>query len=227
MNSCCFRLQACCRNRTTTAGVLTRTLQVVPAETSRTQPCRADAAQGPQSSGICTKRLTIGMAVALIAERIDSPSRKVSLQMTQAGLGLRLKQQLTLTPRLQQSVKLLQLSALECVQELNQAIAQNPFLEEQAGQRGLAHAKAKKARATRRSSSRAIWIFPRRQRLRQRWRRRRAGLDGVDRFALHAARLAARAVAAARTCASAITRSPISWSMRWMKTVSCVSRSKS
>ena len=50
--------------------------------------------------------------------------------MTQAGLGLRLKQQLTLTPRLQQSVKLLQLSALECVQELNQAIAQNPFLEE-------------------------------------------------------------------------------------------------
>ena len=51
--------------------------------------------------------------------------------MSQAGLGLRLKQQLTLTPRLQQSVKLLQLSALECVQELNQAIAQNPFLEEQ------------------------------------------------------------------------------------------------
>ncbi len=51
--------------------------------------------------------------------------------MSQASLGLRLKQQLTLTPRLQQSVKLLQLSALECVQELNQAIAQNPFLEEQ------------------------------------------------------------------------------------------------
>src|SRR5262245_22500316 len=50
--------------------------------------------------------------------------------MTQAGLGLRLKQQLTLTPRLQQSVKLLQLSAIECVQELHQAIAQNPFLEE-------------------------------------------------------------------------------------------------
>jgi len=50
--------------------------------------------------------------------------------MTNAVLGLRLKQQLTLTPRLQQSVKLLQLSALECVQELNQAIAQNPFLEE-------------------------------------------------------------------------------------------------
>jgi RNA polymerase sigma-54 factor len=47
-------------------------------------------------------------------------------------MGLRLKQQLTLTPRLQQSVKLLQLSALECVQELHQAISQNPFLEEAA-----------------------------------------------------------------------------------------------
>src|SRR3954447_26029314 len=52
--------------------------------------------------------------------------------MSNAVMGLRLKQQLTLTPRLQQSVKLLQLSALECVQELNQAIAQNPFLEEPA-----------------------------------------------------------------------------------------------
>src|SRR5579863_3602459 len=52
--------------------------------------------------------------------------------MSNAVIGLRLKQQLTLTPRLQQSVKLLQLSALECVQELHQAIAQNPFLEENA-----------------------------------------------------------------------------------------------
>jgi RNA polymerase sigma-54 factor len=52
--------------------------------------------------------------------------------MSNAVLGLRLKQQLTLTPRLQQSVKLLQLSALECVQELHQAISQNPFLEDSA-----------------------------------------------------------------------------------------------
>src|SRR5262244_2095257 len=51
-------------------------------------------------------------------------------RMSNAVLGLRIKQQLTLTPRLQQSVKLLQLSALECVQELHQAISQNPFLEE-------------------------------------------------------------------------------------------------
>src|ERR1700748_3667807 len=54
------------------------------------------------------------------------------LRMSNAVMGLRLKQQLTLTPRLQQSVKLLQLSALECVQELHQAIAQHPFLEEPA-----------------------------------------------------------------------------------------------
>src|SRR3954471_364700 len=69
--------------------------------------------------------------------------------MTQAGLGLRLKQQLTLTPRLQQSVKLLQLSALECVQELNQAIAQNPFLEEQAeGNRTEAESEAGETSST-------------------------------------------------------------------------------
>jgi RNA polymerase sigma-54 factor len=52
--------------------------------------------------------------------------------MSNAVMGLRMKQQLTLTPRLQQSVKLLQLSALECVQELHQAISQNPFLEDSA-----------------------------------------------------------------------------------------------
>src|SRR5882757_10876208 len=69
------------------------------------------------------------MAVAVVLSR--SLRRGLS-GMSNAVMGLRLKQQLTLTPRLQQSVKLLQLSALECVQELHQAIAQNPFLEESA-----------------------------------------------------------------------------------------------
>src|ERR1700720_3757644 len=50
--------------------------------------------------------------------------------MFNAVIGLRLKQQLALTPRLQQSVKLLQLSALDCVEELHQAMALNPFLED-------------------------------------------------------------------------------------------------
>jgi len=44
---------------------------------------------------------------------------------------LRARQQLALTPRLQQSVRLLQLSALEFAQELQQALATNPFLEEE------------------------------------------------------------------------------------------------
>src|SRR5579883_3374413 len=72
-------------------------------------------------------REALGIAVALIGSARSKGPRGT---MTNAVLGLRLRQQLTLTPRLQQSVKLLQLSALECVQELHQAIAQNPFLEE-------------------------------------------------------------------------------------------------
>jgi len=50
--------------------------------------------------------------------------------LVQATYDMRVRQQLSLTPRLQQSVKLLQMSALEFTQELQQAIATNPFLEE-------------------------------------------------------------------------------------------------
>ncbi|HEX3845290.1 MAG TPA: RNA polymerase factor sigma-54 [Steroidobacteraceae bacterium] len=72
--------------------------------------------------------------------------------MSNAVMGLRLKQQLTLTPRLQQSVKLLQLSALECVQELHQAIAQNPFLEESAESAESADPRAEREEASEDSS---------------------------------------------------------------------------
>jgi RNA polymerase sigma-54 factor len=72
--------------------------------------------------------------------------------MSNAVLGLRLKQQLTLTPRLQQSVKLLQLSALECVQELHQAIAQNPFLEESAESAESSDSRAEREEAAEDSS---------------------------------------------------------------------------
>ena len=44
-------------------------------------------------------------------------------------LELRTKQSLALTPRLQQSVRLLQLSSLEFQQELRNALDTNPFLE--------------------------------------------------------------------------------------------------
>lgn len=50
--------------------------------------------------------------------------------MVKAALEMRAKQHLALTPRLQQSVKLLQLSATEFAQEMQEALASNPFLEE-------------------------------------------------------------------------------------------------
>ncbi len=47
------------------------------------------------------------------------------------SLNLRFSQNLTLTPQLQQSIKLLQLSAIELEQELMQAAEQNPLIEYQ------------------------------------------------------------------------------------------------
>ena len=46
-----------------------------------------------------------------------------------AGLQLKLAQHLTLTPQLQQSIRLLQLSTLELQQEIELALAENPLLE--------------------------------------------------------------------------------------------------
>ncbi|MDD2729854.1 RNA polymerase factor sigma-54 [Malikia sp.] len=45
------------------------------------------------------------------------------------GLSLRTSQQLALTPQLQQSIRLLQLSTLEMAQEVEQMLDENPFLE--------------------------------------------------------------------------------------------------
>lgn len=49
--------------------------------------------------------------------------------MVQLTYEIRARQQTTLTPRLQQSVRLLQMSTLDFSQELAEAIANNPFLE--------------------------------------------------------------------------------------------------
>lgn len=46
------------------------------------------------------------------------------------GMQLRLRQHLAVTPQLQQALRLLQLSSLEFSQEVEQAMASNPFLEE-------------------------------------------------------------------------------------------------
>ena len=48
------------------------------------------------------------------------------------GLSLRVSQHLALTPQLQQSIRLLQLSTLELSQEIQQMLDDNPFLELQA-----------------------------------------------------------------------------------------------
>ena len=45
------------------------------------------------------------------------------------GLSLRVSQHLALTPQLQQSIRLLQLSTLELSQEVDQMLDENPFLE--------------------------------------------------------------------------------------------------
>jgi RNA polymerase sigma-54 factor len=49
--------------------------------------------------------------------------------MMKASLQVRLSQHLALTPQLQQSIRLLQLSTLELHQEIEQMMEQNPFLE--------------------------------------------------------------------------------------------------
>ena len=46
------------------------------------------------------------------------------------AIALRLRQHLTLTPQVQQALRLLQMSALEFAQEMEEALAANPFLEE-------------------------------------------------------------------------------------------------
>jgi len=46
------------------------------------------------------------------------------------AIALRLRQHLTLTPQVQQALRLLQMSALEFAQEMEEALSANPFLEE-------------------------------------------------------------------------------------------------
>jgi RNA polymerase sigma-54 factor len=51
------------------------------------------------------------------------------LSVMKQGLSLRISQHLALTPQLQQSIRLLQLSTLELSQEVEQMLDENPFLE--------------------------------------------------------------------------------------------------
>jgi len=60
--------------------------------------------------------------------------------MTSTGILHEQRQQQTLTPRLQQAVRLLQLSSMDFAQELQQAMASNPFLEPEEPETGDAPA---------------------------------------------------------------------------------------
>src|SRR4051812_20851004 len=56
--------------------------------------------------------------------------RRAERTLMGPAIALRLRQHLTLTPQVQQALRLLQMSALEFAQEMDQALASNPFLEE-------------------------------------------------------------------------------------------------
>jgi RNA polymerase sigma-54 factor len=66
------------------------------------------------------------------------------------GLHLKLGQQLTMTPQLQQAIRLLQLSTLDLQQEIQQALQENPMLEveEDGAASRTAEARAARARQT-------------------------------------------------------------------------------
>jgi RNA polymerase sigma-54 factor len=57
--------------------------------------------------------------------------------MTAASYSLRATQQLAVSPRLQQAIRLLQVSSLELEEELRTAVASNPFLEEDDSERSV------------------------------------------------------------------------------------------
>ena len=111
------------------------------------------------------------------------------------AIALRLRQHLTLTPQVQQALRLLQMSALEFAQEMEQALAANPFLEENPATR--ADDAARDAAEQRRRGRRA------RRRPRPAAARRRARPGRMGR------RFRRAAYAAASTCASSSMISPM------------------
>ena len=70
------------------------------------------------------------------------------------SLQVRLSQHLSLTPQLQQSIRLLQLSTLELQQEVEQMLDQNPFLEADESDAAVPESAPERAAAGERESSR-------------------------------------------------------------------------
>src|SRR5690242_13855679 len=73
-------------------------------------------------------------------------------------LQFRLSQHLTLTPQLQQSIRLLQLSTIELNQEIERLLADNPILEREDGESDAAAAQTV---ATQEAAARASGEEPR------------------------------------------------------------------
>jgi RNA polymerase sigma-54 factor len=70
------------------------------------------------------------------------PSLHAGARVMKPGLSLRVSQHLALTPQLQQSIRLLQLSTIELSQEIEQMLQDNPFLEEETQELGYEEAVA-------------------------------------------------------------------------------------
>ena len=70
------------------------------------------------------------------------------------SLQVRLSQHLALTPQLQQSIRLLQLSTLELHQEVEQMLEQNPFLEAEDDSGAVVEPLAERTRAAERAAER-------------------------------------------------------------------------
>ena len=66
------------------------------------------------------------MCAAFISANISECDAGLAMKQ---GLSLRVSQHLALTPQLQQSIRLLQLSTLELSQEIEQMLDENPFLD--------------------------------------------------------------------------------------------------
>ena len=71
------------------------------------------------------------------------------------GLSLRASQHLALTPQLQQSIKLLQLSTVEMQQEIERYLLENPMLEREDDQGGESFASAQQFDSPRNEETRS------------------------------------------------------------------------
>ena len=109
------------------------------------------------------------------------------------SLQVRLSQHLALTPQLQQSIRLLQLSTLELQQEVEQMLDQNPFLEADEEPRPAERAGgARRAQPSRPADARRPTRRREREEAAFEAARRPRGIDGTDFGARRAPRMGER-----------------------------------